>query len=85
MERAKGLDDVLEGARKVEVELARKASKSVAERRTGAFINGFCDFVVKASGIVGTLIPQSPEYTVTFGVLLIIFKVSRKADFQGAV
>ena len=39
------------------------------------FTNGFCGFAVKVSGIVELLLPQSPEYTITYGLLMVIFKV----------
>ena len=44
----------------------KKNDKSVAAKRIADFMNGFSEFAVKASGIVGTLLPQSPEYTITF-------------------
>ena len=51
---------------KVAQQNQKKSDKSVAEKRTADFVNGFSDFAVKASGIVMALLPQSPEYTITF-------------------
>lgn len=38
--------------------------------------NSFCDFAVKLSGIVNILIPQSPEYSIPYSALIVVFKVS---------
>ena len=37
-------------------------------------MNGFCEFAGQLSGIVQILLPQSPEYTVTYGLLSLLFK-----------
>jgi hypothetical protein len=42
---------------------------------TADFANNFCDFANKLSGIVNILVPQSPEYSITYGALIVIFKV----------
>jgi hypothetical protein len=45
---------------------------------TADFANNFCDFTYKLSGILNILVPQSPEYSITYGALIVIFKVSAK-------
>ena len=75
LEATRGVDTVLSYMNEVAEEIQKKTHKSVAERRTADFINGFCDFAVKTSGVIITLLPQSPEYTVTFGIIILIFKV----------
>ena len=57
-------------------ERQKKTSKPKWRENTNKFFLGFCNVATKASGLVETLLPQSPEYTVTFGVLLLLFKVS---------
>ena len=49
---------------------------SVLMARIARLTNGFCDLATRVSGIVNILVPQSPEYTIAFGLLEIIFKVS---------
>jgi hypothetical protein len=45
---------------------------------TTDFANNFCDFAYKLSGILNILVPQSPEYSIPYGALIVIFKVSVK-------
>ena len=79
LEAHKGIDVVIGKINLVSKEIAKKSFKSTAEKKTADFINGFCDFAWKTSAIVSTLLPQSPEYTVTFGVMMLIFKVGLSA------
>lgn len=51
----------------------KKASRSSGLRRTSEFVEVFCGFASRTSNIVMQLLPQSPEYTVTFGMLCILF------------
>jgi hypothetical protein len=44
-------------------------------QRGSKFFEDFCVFADKTSNIVMLLLPQSPEYTVTFGMLLLVFNV----------
>lgn len=39
------------------------------------FVKGFCDVAARTSGIVEILLPQSPEYSILYGMLIILFKV----------
>ena len=48
--------------------------------RIAQLTNGFCGFATRVSGIVNILVPQSPEYTIAFGLLEIVFKVSGKKN-----
>ena len=75
LEATRGIDAVLSRMSDVLKQIEKKSNKSVAEQRTAKFVNGFSDFVVKSSGIVATLLPQSPEYTVTYGIIVLIFQV----------
>jgi hypothetical protein len=56
-------------------EQERKARKTKLEKRSSDFVNGFCEVAVQTSAIVEILLPQSPEYTITYGLLTILFKV----------
>jgi hypothetical protein len=67
-------------------ELAERQQKIEDEQSewgklTTDFANNFCDFAYKLSGIVNILVPQSPEYSIPYGVLIVIFKVSSKAFY----
>ena len=75
LEATRGVDVVLSKMSDVLKQIEKKSNKSVAEQRTAKFVNGFSDFVVKSGGIVATLLPQSPEYTVTYGIIVLIFQV----------
>jgi len=60
----------------IQIEQERAASKkSSLGKKSSDFTNNFCDFATRTSGIVEILLPQSPEYTITYGLLLILFKV----------
>lgn len=42
--------------------------------KAGQFVEAFSEFVTRTSGIIELLVPQSPEYRMTYGVLLLVFK-----------
>jgi hypothetical protein len=42
---------------------------------TSKFVKSFCTFADNISHIVAVMLPQSSDYTVTFGMLFILFKV----------
>lgn len=44
------------------------------QQTTKQFFVRFCRVVDRTSDLVQALLPQSPEYTITFGVLLLLFK-----------
>ena len=70
-----GVNVALDKLKSIQEEEEKRASKSSLMEHTSSFVNGFSDFIVRISGIVQTMLPQSPEYTITYGVLLLIFKV----------
>lgn len=47
------------------------------QENTHKFFLNFCKVVDKTSALVQPILPQSPEYTVTFGVMILLFKVSK--------
>lgn len=47
--------------------------------KTRDFLHGFCKVVDKTSALVQPMLPQSAEYTVTFGLLVLLFRVRSSA------
>jgi hypothetical protein len=45
-------------------------------QRLSRFVNSFSSFAVRAAAVVKIMVPQSPEYTTPFGLLIVIFDVS---------
>lgn len=43
-------------------------------KKVGNFVETFSEFATRTSGIIELLVPQSPEYRITYGVLLLVFK-----------
>jgi hypothetical protein len=70
---------VMEKLKLVYEEQEQKSKKTRLQRQASQFVNDFCDFTLRASGIVEILLPQSPEYTIMYGLLLILFKVGAAA------
>ncbi|KAK8001641.1 hypothetical protein PG991_013863 [Apiospora marii] len=63
-----------------------KAVETKWQKRTSTFFVGFCRVVDKTSALVSIMLPQSPEYTVTFGVLVLLFRaVVTKSDREEAL
>ncbi|KAK7955124.1 hypothetical protein PG988_015818 [Apiospora saccharicola] len=63
-----------------------KPAQTKWQKQTSSFFVGFCQVVDKSSALVSTMLPQSPEYTVTFGVLVLLFKaVVTKSDREEAL
>ncbi|KAK8047868.1 hypothetical protein PG996_015932 [Apiospora saccharicola] len=63
-----------------------KPGQTKWQKQTSSFFVGFCQVVDKSSALVSTMLPQSPEYTVTFGVLVLLFKaVVTKSDREEAL
>jgi hypothetical protein len=56
-------------------EQEKKLKRPSTVQRTSKFFEDFCAFADKTSNIVMLLLPQSPEYTVTFGMLFLVFNV----------
>jgi hypothetical protein len=59
----------------IQEEQERKAKKTKAKQITSNFVNDFCRVADQASEIVRFMLPNSPEYTVTFSLLALLFKV----------
>lgn len=55
----------------------RKEKRSKWQKNTSKFFVNFCKVVDKTSALMQPMLPQSPEYTVTFGVLVLLFKVHK--------
>ncbi|KAK6075788.1 ankyrin domain protein [Seiridium cupressi] len=53
----------------------KQDQKSQWRERTGKFFVGFSKVVTQTASLVGTLLPQSPEYSITFGLLVLLFKL----------
>ncbi|KAG6353257.1 hypothetical protein INS49_007556 [Diaporthe citri] len=54
--------------------------------KTRHFFHGFCKVVDRTSALVQPMLPQSPEYTVTFGLLILLFRaVATKNDREEAL
>ncbi|KAK8035518.1 hypothetical protein PG993_010513 [Apiospora rasikravindrae] len=63
-----------------------KTSQAKWQKRTSRFFLGFSQVVDKTSALVTPMLPQSPEYTVTFGILALLFKaVVTKKDREEAL
>ncbi|KAK0611412.1 hypothetical protein B0T14DRAFT_327836 [Immersiella caudata] len=68
-------EDLLAKLHQIQAEQYDRASKRTpTSKTTSKFVNSFCTFAESVSNIVMVLLPQSPEYTVTFGMLFILFK-----------
>jgi len=64
----------------------RKATRPKWQQKSSEFFVRFCGVVSKTSGMIQTLLPQSPEYTVTFGLLAVLFRaVVTKNDREEAL
>ncbi|KAK9423588.1 hypothetical protein SUNI508_04069 [Seiridium unicorne] len=53
----------------------KQDQKSQWRERTGKFFVGFSKVVTQTASLVSTLLPQSPEYSITFGLLVLLFKL----------
>ncbi|ETS86640.1 hypothetical protein PFICI_00468 [Pestalotiopsis fici W106-1] len=67
-------DAVIEKLHLIVDEREEALKRPKAFQRTNKFFTAFCEVVGKTSGLVQTLVPQSPEYTIPFGVLIILFR-----------
>lgn len=74
IDSARGLDVLLQKIRQT-TEAQEKASKwRPFMKKAGHFVEAFSEFVTKSSGIIELLVPQSPEYRMTYGAFLLVFK-----------
>lgn len=70
----------------IQAEMEKKTNRKSGPKTISKFVNTFSAFADKASSIIMVLLPQSPEYTVTFGVLFLLFKaVVTKKDREDAL
>lgn len=71
---ADGLDILMQKIQQtIEVQEQTSRRRPIV-KKTGKFVNIFSEFVIRTSGIIELMLPQSPEYRVTYGVLLLVFK-----------
>jgi hypothetical protein len=68
-------DNITEKLNEIHAEQEKKSRRPAVIQRASKFIEEFCAFADKTSNIVMLLLPQSPEYTVTFGLLFLVFNV----------
>ena len=71
---ARGLDVLIQKIQQVTEEQEQTSRKHPATKKVGQFVEIFSEFVTRTSGIIELLVPQSPEYRMTYGVLLLVFK-----------
>jgi len=77
-------DNITKKLKEIHAEQEKKLNRPVAVQRASKFFQEFCTFADKTSNIVMLLLPQSPEYTVTFGMLFLVFNVCvAKLDILG--
>jgi len=71
----RGCTHVKERIRVIEQEILAKAEKGKYTKRLADLADAFCEFATRISSVVEILIPQSPEYTIPFNCILLIFQV----------
>lgn len=75
LQKTVGLEAVLEDLVRTQELAPIQQKKSKAWKVTTDFTNAFCEFSLRFSSIVKILLPQSPEYTISYGLLALLFKV----------
>ena len=68
-------DSITKKLQEIHAEQEKKSKRPAVVQRASKFFEEFCAFADKTSHIVMLLLPQSPEYTVTFGMLSLVFNV----------
>ncbi|KAK0643995.1 hypothetical protein B0T16DRAFT_392430 [Cercophora newfieldiana] len=77
---------IVEKLLEIQAEMEKKSNRKSGVKTASKFVNNFSAFADKASSIIMVLLPQSPEYTVTLGVLFLLFKaVVTKKDREDAL
>jgi hypothetical protein len=76
LQKTNGLEAVLEDLVRVQELASIQQKKSRASKATTDFTNAFCEFSLRFSSIVKILLPESPEYTISFGLLSLLFQVA---------
>ncbi|KAF2450123.1 hypothetical protein P171DRAFT_481163 [Karstenula rhodostoma CBS 690.94] len=69
-----GLDVLIQKIQQTIDSQEQSSSRHPATKKAGQFVEIFSEFVTRTSGIIELLVPQSPEYRMTYGVLLLVFK-----------
>lgn len=58
------------------IQLQKREKRPEWFEKTRQFFHNFCRVVDKTSALVQPMLPQSAEYTVTFGLLVLLFRVN---------
>lgn len=69
-------DEVKARIELVLVNMQKREKRPEWLEKTRHFFHGFCKVIDKTSALVQPMLPQSAEYTVTFGLLVLLFRVS---------
>lgn len=80
---AEGLEVLMQKIHETIDKQERPSQKHPLIKKAGHFVETFCEFVTRTSVIIELLIPKSPEYRMTYGALLLVFKlVYKKKETQ---
>jgi hypothetical protein len=71
---ARGLDILMKKIQQTTEAREQASQKHPIMKKAGHFVEVFSEFVTRTSVIIELLLPQSPEYRTTYGVLLLVFK-----------
>lgn len=67
---------VISRIRTLEQTILVKTEKEKKNKRAADLADGFCEVAARVSPMLQVMVPQTPEYTVPFGCLTLLFKVS---------
>jgi hypothetical protein len=70
-----GFTHVIERIRFMEQEILDKTEKGKYTKRLTDLADALCEFATRVSSVVEIMIPQSPEYTIPFKCIVLIFQV----------
>jgi hypothetical protein len=70
-----GFTHVKDRIRSIEKEILAKTEKGKYTKRITDLADALCEFATRISSVVEILIPQSPEYTIPFNCIILIFQV----------
>jgi hypothetical protein len=71
---ARGLDVLMRKIQQTTEAQEQASKRHTVMKKAGHFVEVFSEFVTRTSGIIELLVPQSPEYRMTYGALLLVFK-----------
>ena len=83
LQKTMGLEAVLEDLVRIQKLASIQQKRSRAWKATTDFTNAFCELSLRFSSIVNILLPQSPEYTISYGLLALLFKVVHPLQRDG--